>query len=916
MKFKRKRKFPKSHRKSPNTHTQSQTDPSLNNKTVKTYFKLLQAVHHAGIITEALNTATFPTGMMRQVSKLTAFIKPSSPNSETAEKVKQNTHQWMTQNMHILQDHYHKVIEEITTSLPPFDKTASEKALLFAAIRYKNRLSTSSKEKFNTIITTNSNNTYLLVDMVESPESWPPLPIAAEPLGGLLSSFGPTSNKKPRPPSAPKEKSATIPSPDQNRETTEVLSPSLDSPHLSNSNHFPHFNLHLTPTPSPNLNQIPPPKPNLNPDPLPNLNQIPFPKPNLNLYPLPNFNQAPPPKPNLNLDPLSNLNQPSHPNPDLTPLPNLNLPPSSNLNPIPNLVPNPNPSSSWFLSLDHNLTPNPKPKRLSHRVFQRKTGSNVRPNINHTRISDPTPDFRATPSTGTIPTPLQDQPENSRLSLQLTSTRSTIAIIHSKHLETLPDLTSEIPVIKDRNKDAETDGPTNNSLGLEPNIKERTRNSPSKRRPLTNVAVQGINVISPSPSGENPLVSPPISADLLPEQISAPVLNTEMAPITANVEIIQEINSFETHPPSPLPQTHITPNYIIPINFNLSFDSDSSFDLDLSLPSSQNLSPIQMKTLNITPTSIQNNGVKRCFEDLPTSISTIDPVTITSELNIQSEETEINNSFNILPQVESNIRMLTHNLRRRERPLTNVAIEMADVISPAPSSDEHQLNSPLLSTLEQPDVTVNQTSILERADQLETTTPPQETHLSVVNAPSCSPQRPTYHERCFQKIARWNLEVTKPFLIIGDSNLARIPTFQVPLMQVDSFPGAQIHHLTEVIKKLQPIPDVQKIILSIGLNNILKGNHLDTIKKQYQQLFTTVKRTFPHAEIFFPLIQLSGERNIRDKEKATHINGHITKKYRILNSIDENLFHTESDQVHWTAHTAEAIFSSWLTQLN
>lgn len=80
----------------------------------------MQAIHHAEVVEEAQNTATFPGGMLRQVQKITS-IKPSSPNETTAEKIKENIQRWMFHYMSILKKHYEEVIATILASLPDFE---------------------------------------------------------------------------------------------------------------------------------------------------------------------------------------------------------------------------------------------------------------------------------------------------------------------------------------------------------------------------------------------------------------------------------------------------------------------------------------------------------------------------------------------------------------------------------------------------------------------------------------------------------------------------------------------------------------------------------------------------------------------------------------------------------------------------
>lgn len=97
--------------------------------------------------------------------------------------------------------------------------------------------------------------------------------------------------------------------------------------------------------------------------------------------------------------------------------------------------------------------------------------------------------------------------------------------------------------------------------------------------------------------------------------------------------------------------------------------------------------------------------------------------------------------------------------------------------------------------------------------------------------------------------------MVKPILFIGDSNLSRIPTFTDPNIQVDSFPGAQFHHLTEVIGKLEPQGKVKTVVLAVGLNNGLRGTATLTNIKQLNRLVIRARFTFPNATLHIPIIQ-------------------------------------------------------------
>ncbi|KAJ3583679.1 hypothetical protein NHX12_015934 [Muraenolepis orangiensis] len=78
--------------------------------------------------------------MLRKVSRLQAFIKPSSPNQITTNKVKANTAQWMEVNMAILREHYDTVLAEGLEQLEGLDLDAFNTAVNWSKERSHCRL--------------------------------------------------------------------------------------------------------------------------------------------------------------------------------------------------------------------------------------------------------------------------------------------------------------------------------------------------------------------------------------------------------------------------------------------------------------------------------------------------------------------------------------------------------------------------------------------------------------------------------------------------------------------------------------------------------------------------------------------------------------------------------------------------------
>lgn len=180
-----------------------------------------------------------------------------------------------------------------------------------------------------------------------------------------------------------------------------------------------------------------------------------------------------------------------------------------------------------------------------------------------------------------------------------------------------------------------------------------------------------------------------------------------------------------------------------------------------------------------------------------------------------------------------------------------------------------------------------------------------------------SRREPVRHPNTGRKIRDWVINILKPIVVIGDSNLSRIPPFSDARVQVDSFPGATFYHLKGVLEKLEPNPSIEKVILSAGLNNCLSRQTFSTTWKQLQQLLKMSEKVFPSAILYVPLINFS-DRLERDQQSLIRsLNQTILEKCNYLPDLNKLRFHTHPhDPVHWTAETAAEILQFWLDQLN
>ncbi len=191
-------------------------------------------------------------------------------------------------------------------------------------------------------------------------------------------------------------------------------------------------------------------------------------------------------------------------------------------------------------------------------------------------------------------------------------------------------------------------------------------------------------------------------------------------------------------------------------------------------------------------------------------------------------------------------------------------------------------------------------------------------HQTTEPAPEKVWRKPTRNLTTSQKIRVWSLEVRELVLLLGDSNLARIPCHNYLRVQIDSFPGAQIHHLKGVLRKLETCATTQKVGLSVGLNDCSRNNLLDTIKKQFQQLVALTRRVFPNAQVFLPLIQCSDKLSLGVQSLIEQTNTFLSHHFRTLHMVEKHLFFVHShDPIHWTAKTSTSnILDSWMKQLN
>lgn len=177
-------------------------------------------------------------------------------------------------------------------------------------------------------------------------------------------------------------------------------------------------------------------------------------------------------------------------------------------------------------------------------------------------------------------------------------------------------------------------------------------------------------------------------------------------------------------------------------------------------------------------------------------------------------------------------------------------------------------------------------------------------------------QEPTRHINTNRKKDDWSIEVRKTNIILGDSNLSRISPFSSQSLQIDSFPGANMGHLTELLKKMKPNKDVAKVVLSVGILNCYGVNIQTTLKSCVNKLRRAAREAFPTASIYWAVLNLHDFLAPPQQQAITQLNDLIMARGLFLTEINQQYFRTTDDGIHWTNKTANAILLHWLDQLN
>ncbi|KAK2811578.1 hypothetical protein Q5P01_000179 [Channa striata] len=183
------------------------------------------------------------------------------------------------------------------------------------------------------------------------------------------------------------------------------------------------------------------------------------------------------------------------------------------------------------------------------------------------------------------------------------------------------------------------------------------------------------------------------------------------------------------------------------------------------------------------------------------------------------------------------------------------------------------------------------------------------------STPRLSMYKPYRHMNTDHKLIDWTINITKKWIIMGDSNVARLPVHSIPDLQIDSYPGANFRHAEAILAKTPRQEWVEKVVLAFGLNSRAQKAK-ETAVKQMQAALRVAKNKFPFAEIWIPLVNFSSSLPPDEVDTLQKLNAHVSRNMPFIEPLGDGDFQTEEDQIHWTQATARAMFRHWCSFLN
>ena len=216
-------------------------------------------------------------------------------------------------------------------------------------------------------------------------------------------------------------------------------------------------------------------------------------------------------------------------------------------------------------------------------------------------------------------------------------------------------------------------------------------------------------------------------------------------------------------------------------------------------------------------------------------------------------------------------------------------------------------------------ITTNTTTI---TTTLDTSPTRPSTHTTTPTRPKSYFPRPETQISVFHRKGRstthWTLPALKDKTVfIGDSNLSRLQNLPNHC-HAFSFSGANIDHLHALISKYSHTQyQPTNILFSIGINNRDQNPTASSIPS-IKKLISKTHAVFPNAHILIASINFSPNLNSSQRNNLKALNAALKSipHCNVIPPLDNELFSTGSDNIHWSFCTASLFLSHWLRHLN
>ncbi|TNN29061.1 hypothetical protein EYF80_060791 [Liparis tanakae] len=175
---------------------------------------------------------------------------------------------------------------------------------------------------------------------------------------------------------------------------------------------------------------------------------------------------------------------------------------------------------------------------------------------------------------------------------------------------------------------------------------------------------------------------------------------------------------------------------------------------------------------------------------------------------------------------------------------------------------------------------------------------------------------PTTHLLSPRKAADVQLVITRKWVILGDSNVGRMPTHDITDLQTDAFTDATFRHGAMLLDSATSSCKVEKMILAFGHNN--RGQSKDTIIQQLRRMIYVAGQRFPNCEIIVPQVNFSPRLPLQEQTRLTELNTFIAtlSEYIPMLPSDQFQMESESNNNKWSIETAKTMLDHWAAHLN